>query len=310
VRARAGVWLEPATGAEVAHPAMMARAAAAGVVLLGETHDRADHHRWQLSVLAGLAAHRPDLVVGFEMFPAAADLVLAEWVSGGLAEVDFLERTDWAKVWGFAAELYLPLFQFCRLHRLPMVGLNCARDLVRAVGAGGWNAVPEAAREGITPAAAATPAYRAYLFAMTGGRREGREAQHAMDPAFDRFVRAQQTWDRAFACRIAAARRGRRSGPGREQDLDLSTPGAAGAVSPNRSGPKVEGELDVSSAGADAPLIAAIIGRGHLEFGGGTPHQLADLGITDALVLLPVDAGTDVAPGIADAVFGLDPPPA
>jgi uncharacterized iron-regulated protein len=274
VRARAGAWLAPATGEAVAHPALMARAAAAGVVLLGETHDRADHHRWQLSVLAGLLAHRADLVVGFEMFPAAADPVLAEWVAGTLSETAFLERADWGRVWGFAADLYVPLFHFCMLHRLPMLGLNCDRDLVRKVGAGGWEAVPEAAREGITPAAPATEGYRRYLFELTGGRREGRAAQHPMDPAFDRFVRAQQVWDRAFACRIAAARAHPETGP--KQRV--------------------------------APLVAGIIGRGHLEFRGGTPHQLADLGIPDAMVLLPVEAGADVAPGIADAVFGLAPP--
>jgi uncharacterized iron-regulated protein len=181
VRARAGRWLRPATGKEVAHPAMMAEAAAAGVVLLGESHDRADHHRWQLSVMAGLLARRADVVAGFEMFPARADPVLADWVAGRLTEAAFLERVEWRRVWGFAEALYLPLFHFCRLHRVPMIGLNCDRDLVRRVGAEGWEAIPEDAREGITPAAPATEAYRRYLFEMTGGRREGRAAQHPMD---------------------------------------------------------------------------------------------------------------------------------
>ncbi len=308
MRARAGAWLAPETGEAVAHPALMARAAAAGVVLLGETHDRADHHRWQLSVLAGLAAHRADLVVGFEMFPARADPVLAEWVSGGLSEAAFLERAEWGQVWGFAAALYLPLFHFCRLHGVPMVGLNCDRDLVRKVGAGGWEAVPEAAREGITPAAPATEAYRRYLFDMTGGRREGRAAQQPMDPAFDRFVRAQQVWDQAFACRIAAARANSGVGSKRRAVLDSCARQNTQASAPEGPGAIGGGKLDSSVSQPGAPLVAGIIGRGHLEYRGGTPHQLADLGIPDALVLLPVDAGGEIAPGIADAVFGLAPP--
>jgi uncharacterized iron-regulated protein len=40
-----------------------------GVVLLGETHDQAEHHRWQLNTIAELFSHRPDMVLGFEMFP-------------------------------------------------------------------------------------------------------------------------------------------------------------------------------------------------------------------------------------------------
>jgi hypothetical protein len=38
---------------------------------------------------------------------------------------------------------------------------------------------------------------------MTGGARPDRAAQTPEDPAFDRFVRAQQVWDRAFACALA-----------------------------------------------------------------------------------------------------------
>ena len=132
--------------------------------------------------------------------------------------------------------------------------------------------MPEDAREGITPAAPATPEYRRYLFAVTGGARPDRAAQSPEDPAFDRFVRAQQTWDRAFACRIQQAAR--------------RWPGA---------------------------LVIGIIGRGHLEYRGGTPAQLDDLGFTGARVLLPQDtmaASSVPAPDLACALYGLpDLPP-
>ncbi len=220
MRVAPGAWLRPATSETPAHPTLMAEASQTGVVLLGETHDRADHHRWQLSALSGLLAHRAELVVGFEMFPSRVDPVLADWVAGGMDEATFLQRVEWDRVWGFGAELYLPLFHFCRQHRLAMIGLNCDRALVRQVGANGWEAIPEPARDGITPAAPATAAYRRYLFDITGGTREGRAAQHPMDPAFDHFVRAQQTWDRAFACRIAAVRRCKETGSKNGDDAD------------------------------------------------------------------------------------------
>jgi hypothetical protein len=53
-------------------------------------------------------------------------------------------------------------------------------------------------------------------------------------------------------------------------------------------------------------LIVGIIGRGHLEYGNGIPHQLADLGIDDVEVLLPVGADDDctaLPADLADAVF-------
>ena len=44
-----GAWFDPATGAIVNDP--IARLARHSVVLLGETHDAAEHHRWQWRVL-------------------------------------------------------------------------------------------------------------------------------------------------------------------------------------------------------------------------------------------------------------------
>ncbi|MCK7515243.1 MAG: ChaN family lipoprotein [Desulfobacterales bacterium] len=53
-------------------------------VLLGEQHDDADHHRWQLQMLAALHAQRPNMVIGFEMFPRRVQPALDRWVAGEL----------------------------------------------------------------------------------------------------------------------------------------------------------------------------------------------------------------------------------
>lgn len=196
-------WLEPVTGMPIAHDALLGRMAMKQVVLLGETHDRFDIHRWQLHVCAGLFALRPDIAIGFEMFPRRAQPVLDRWVAGELDVPSFLAESEWDTVWRFDPQLYLPIFEFCRQFRLPMLALNCERSLVTRVGKDGWDAIPEAERDGLTPARPASEAHREHLFGLTGGIRPNREAQSGMDPAFDRFVRAQQTWDRAFACNIA-----------------------------------------------------------------------------------------------------------
>lgn len=138
------------------------------------------------------------------------------------------------------------------------------------MGKEGWDAVRVDERDGLTPSAEATPAYRQYLFDITGGGSPSRKVISPQAPEFDRFVRAQQTWDRAFACNIARAR-----------------------------------------ATGNPPMVIGIIGRGHLEYGHGTPFQLADLGVDGVVTLLPndtepVDATT--APGIARALFRLREP--
>lgn len=177
---------------------------AARVLLLGERHDRAADHFWQAETICALAERMP-VAVGFEMFPWTAEAPLADWSAGRLGFPKFLETIRWNEVWGHDPGLYRPLLEACRGPSL--FGLNVARPVVKAIRHGGWEAAPPAEAEWLTPAAPATAAYRRYLFEMTGGARPDRAARAPEDPAFDGFVRAQQVWDRAFACRLALAAR-------------------------------------------------------------------------------------------------------
>lgn len=201
---KSGQWIEPGSQKVLKHQEVMELASSAAVVLLGEQHDRPEQHRWQMHVLAGLFARREQLVVGYEMFPKRLDPVLERWSSGEFNDEDsFLAEAEWGSVWGFPSELYMPLFRFCRQFHIPLRGLNCRRPLVTEVGKVGWDNIPASERDGVTPAKPATEAYRSYLFNLTGGGPPSRKSTGPMDPAFDRFVRAQQVWDRSFACRIA-----------------------------------------------------------------------------------------------------------
>ena len=264
-----GQWLDPTSGMPVEHGALLKRLARERVVLLGETHNRFDIHRWQLHVAAGLLALRGNIALGFEMFPVRVQGALDAWVAGELDPEAFLAASEWNTVWRFDPALYMPLFEFCRQFGVPMLALNCRRELVSQVGRKGWEAIDVADRDGLTPARPATLDYRQYLYDISGGGRSMQVTGGPDDPAFDRFVRAQQTWDRAFACNIARALHG-----------------------------------------DDPPLVVGIIGRGHLEYGHGTPAQLADLGIDRVSVLLPSDAAQfDLAgkAGIALAMFRTQP---
>lgn len=171
------------------------------VVLLGELHEDADHHRWQLDTLAALHSRRPDMVIGFEMFPRRVQPVLDRWVAGDLTPEQLLAQTRWDEVWNVPAELYLPLFEFARLHRVPMVALNVERKLIQTVAAKGWDAVPVAEREGVSRPAAAPQAYVEEL------QRVYRD--HGERTPFKSFVEAQQTWDRAMAEGLAREPRSR-----------------------------------------------------------------------------------------------------
>jgi len=178
-----------------------------GVVLLGESHDQAEHHRWQLGTIAALFSHRPDMVLGFEMFPRRVQPVLDRWSKGDLDEGDFLRKVDWPQIWGFADALYLPLFNFARMHHLPMLALNIDRATNRRVAAQGLPSVPSTEREGVGDPAPASSLYRDRLYEWFKKHPAAGQDPQAGSERFERFVCAQQFWDRAMAEAIAGARR-------------------------------------------------------------------------------------------------------
>lgn len=254
--------------------ALLAEMAKRDVVLLGEHHDEDDHHRWQVQVLAALHAQRPNMVIGFEMFPRRVQSALDRWVAGELTVKEFLAQSQWSKIWNMPAELYLPLFEFARINRIRMVALNVDEKLSHAIAGKGWDAIPPAEREGVGRPAAPAEAYRDLLFQVYREHpaRNGKEGTKVAqsDAAFRYFVESQTTWDRAMAEALAR----------------YLTPGPA----------------------ADKPLVVGIMGSGHVRFGHGVPHQLRDLGVTRIGTLLPLPAGfncEEVRTGLADAVFAL-----
>jgi uncharacterized iron-regulated protein len=197
-----GGWASPATRLPVPAGDVLGRASRASVVLLGERHDEAAHHRWQLDTLKRLHALRPDMAVGIEMLPRAAQPALDRWVAGITDEAAFLAESRWPEVWGFDPGLYLPILRFARAEGIPLLALNVDRDLVRRVGRQGWASVAPAERQGIGDPAPALPAYRDSLAAVLAGhiRHGGAGADRER---LDRFVEAQLLWDRAMAQALA-----------------------------------------------------------------------------------------------------------
>jgi uncharacterized iron-regulated protein len=200
-----GTWVYPCSS-EKPGDALIALAKR-GVVLLGESHDQAEHHRWQLHTIMALFSHRPDMVLGFEMFPRRVQPVLDRWSKGELNESDFLCEVDWPQIWGFADALYLPLFHFARMYRLPMLALNIDRATNRRVAAQGLASVPSTEREGVGDPAPASSFYRERLFEWFNKHPAAGQDAYAALERFERFVSAQQFWDRAMAEAIADARR-------------------------------------------------------------------------------------------------------
>lgn len=267
-------WIVPGKG-PTSFPDVIASAAKQSVVLLGESHTNREHHRWQLHNLAALYAARPDMVIGFEMFPRRVQKVLDKWVAGELSESEFLAQSEWQVVWNTDASLYMPLFHFARMNRIPMRALNIDTQLRRLVAEKGFDSVPVEAREGVTRPAPPSPEYLEFLLPIY--EQHDRPKQETAKPGryssdFLRFVVGQQLWDRAMAQEIHAVLTTRDHGK--------------------------------------SPLVVGIMGSGHILRGFGVAHQLNDLGVNKIASLLPWDTNKPckhLVAGYADAVFGLAP---
>ncbi|HVL38148.1 MAG TPA: ChaN family lipoprotein [Fimbriimonadaceae bacterium] len=110
-------------------------------VYLGESHTSAGHHRLQAEIVQALVQSGRDVIVGFEMFTRPNQKALNPFTLGWWSDEEFQEKADWKGQWGFDYQLYKPVFDVVRRHRLPMVALNIPRDWVRAVGRGGLEAL-------------------------------------------------------------------------------------------------------------------------------------------------------------------------
>jgi uncharacterized iron-regulated protein len=295
-----GGWIDVKTGESIDRGELFRDLVAKNaVVLLGESHTDPDHHHWELQTVAALHGRGGSVVLGFEAFPRRLQSVLNDWVEGKLTDEAFLKASEWRQVWGYDAALYMPLFQFARLNRVPMIAMNVERKLVSQVGQQGWEAVPASEREGLSDPAPASVAYqrelaRVYLMKKTmppeaadrllsGGQGpnlpepdEAALSDALKQPEFKPFVEAQLTWDRAMAEAMAGAKH----------------------KFPNAT-------------------IIGILGSGHVAEGHGVPHQLKDLGVAEQRALIPVSVDTSctlVGTSYADAVFTLPhtdetPPP-
>jgi uncharacterized iron-regulated protein len=199
-----GHWQVPG-GAVLPRAQAIERAAQARVVLLGENHNDAAHHRWQLDTLAALYKANPDLAVGVEMFPRRLQPVLDAWSRGELDDDAFLQQTEWDKTWGFESGMYMPIFRFVRDHRIPLRALNVDRSEVRKVSGGGWQALDDDLRAELGTPAKPAPDYLASLReSFDAHAAHMSEAHRPKDGDFERFVDAQLLWDRAMAAGIAS----------------------------------------------------------------------------------------------------------
>lgn len=172
----------------------------ARVVMVGETHDHPGHHKAQLNILELMNKAGPPPVVGIEWLDHEVQPACNALSSGSITVDEFARQADWTTRWGYTLDLYRPILEYVREHRLKLYALNAPLKVVRKVARQGLTSLSPAERALLAPALnLEDPEYEKMVARQFQGHGiMGKEAQA-------NFLAAQIGRDETMAHNLAAA---------------------------------------------------------------------------------------------------------
>lgn len=191
---------QPSLQGEMSWDAWLDRASRADVVYLGERHDSAVDHAFQLETLRGLQRRGLKSVIVAEMFQLLSKDVLDEYVGGRLTDQQLRLLSQWDRRWGHAWEAYLPIWQFAKEHGLRVLPLRNSSETGRHLGKLGAEAFSPEEKQGLRPAP--------YDFGPDPQTLRKTFEAHAgpvSDEAFQRFLNVQTLWEEFMAAQVRKA---------------------------------------------------------------------------------------------------------
>jgi uncharacterized iron-regulated protein len=161
------------------------------IVLVGEHHSNATHHRAQLAVIRSLREAGARVAIGLEMFRSDSQPALDRWVEGNLDEEEF--QKIYYNNWNFPWPVYSMIFEYARKKRIPMIGLNLSRDITRQVSRQGFASLTDEQRGRLADVACRVDEeYMNYIRNAYGAHGHG-------NLNFTYFCEAQLVWDNIMA---------------------------------------------------------------------------------------------------------------
>lgn len=161
------------------------------IVLVGEEHTNAAHHRAQLRVIQALVQSGATVAIGLEMIRRDSQADLDRWVAGEMPAGEF--EKVYARNWNYPWPAYSAIFEYARARRIPMLGLNVPPDITRQVARNGFQSLSESQRGHLSEVTCSIDAeYMRYIREVFGAHAHG----HGN---FTFFCEAQMVWDTAMA---------------------------------------------------------------------------------------------------------------
>ena len=170
----------------------------AQVILIGELHDRYDHHLTQLELICRLHARDPEIAIGVEFVQQPFQAVLDAYLSRRIGENELLRDSEYFERWGFDYRLYAPIVAFARTNSIPVIALNVPGETTAKVAREGLEALGPEERQFVpSHGLVADGQYRSRL------KRVFDNHSGVATGEFEDFLNAQLLWDEGMAERAA-----------------------------------------------------------------------------------------------------------
>jgi uncharacterized iron-regulated protein len=203
--------VESASGVAVSFDDLVARAALADLVVVGEQHDDPETHFAEFALLEGIGRARKNVVLSLEMFERDVQPFLDDYLAGRFSEAEFLAKS---RPWERYTTDYRGLVMLARARGWRVVAANVPRPIASAVSRKGMAAI-----DTLNPASRAWAAaqfdcphdayYARFAREMTGhsaggGPPTASDSAQAMAMT-DRFYQAQCVKDETMAESVVRA---------------------------------------------------------------------------------------------------------
>ena len=185
---------------------MLASAAEADVIFVGEMHDDPNTHRLEAAILDGLQRRKKTPVVSLEMFERDVQGAIDAYLAGRFGEEEALKS---ARPWPRYATDYRPLVERAKAHGWPVIASNVPRRIAQAVAKSGREVIeqlPEADRAWVArDLECPLDTYFERFTKTMADHPAGKQTAEEQRAAMERYYWSQCVKDETMAEAIAAA---------------------------------------------------------------------------------------------------------
>lgn len=191
---------EMSTGQQIEFSRMIDSMMTCRFIYVGETHSSLPMHDIQLKVIQTLYKKDRQLAIGLEMIPVTLQHVLDKWSLGIITKEEFIEDAVWYETWNFNFKFYEKIFDFAKLNKIPIYGLNIPKRLVTKIRMEGWDALTDDEKKIVPQPDVSNEEHRKLIRTIF----ESSELPHEMkgpglDMMFEGLYRSQSSWDESMA---------------------------------------------------------------------------------------------------------------